>query len=52
MSVGTSLQSIRSVAGFSVAQLATKSRIPASLIADLERDDFTDRKSTRLNSSH
>lgn len=41
MSVGTSLQSIRSVAGLSVAQLATKSRIPASLIADLERDDFT-----------
>ena len=41
MSVGTSLQSIRSAAGLSVAQLATKSRIPASVIADLERDDFS-----------
>lgn len=40
MSVGSSLREMRSSAGFSVEQLATRTRIPASVIEDLERDNF------------
>lgn len=40
MSVGTSLQQVRTDAGLSVPQLAARTRIPASVIEDLERDNF------------
>ena len=40
MSVGTSLQQVRSQSGMTVAQLAARTRIPASVIEDLERDNF------------
>lgn len=40
MSVGSSLREMRSSAGFTVEQLATRTRIPASVIEDLERDNF------------
>lgn len=41
MSVGSSLQEMRKSAGLSVEQLAARTRIPASVIEDLERDNFS-----------
>ena len=41
MSVGTSLKEMRKSAGFSVDQLSTRTRIPTSVIEDLERDNFS-----------
>lgn len=41
MSVGSSLQEMRKSAGFTVEQLASRTRIPASVIEDLERDNFS-----------
>ncbi|MEY2679734.1 MAG: hypothetical protein RLZZ160_812 [Actinomycetota bacterium] len=41
MSVGTSLKEIRKSAGFSVDQLSARTRIPTSVIEDLERDNFS-----------
>lgn len=40
MSLGSSLREVRVQAGLSVAQLATRTRIPASVIEDLEHDRF------------
>jgi cytoskeletal protein RodZ len=40
MSVGSSLQEVRSRSGLTVQQLAARTRIPASVIEDLERDNF------------
>lgn len=40
MSVGSSLREMRSAAGFSVEQLAARTRIPAAVIEDLEKDNF------------
>ena len=40
MSVGSSLQEVRARSGLSIAQLATRTRIPASVIQDLENDNF------------
>ena len=41
MSVGTSLKEMRNSAGFSVDQLSARTRIPTSVIEDLERDNFS-----------
>ncbi len=41
MSVGSSLQEMRKSAGFTVDQLAARTRIPATVIEDLERDNFS-----------
>jgi cytoskeleton protein RodZ len=41
MSVGSSLQEMRKSAGLSVEQLAARTRIPATVIEDLERDNFS-----------
>ena len=41
MSVGSSLREMRKTAGFSVDQLAARTRIPASVIEDLEQDNFS-----------
>lgn len=41
MSVGTTLQEMRKSAGLTVEKLASRSRIPASVISDLERDNFS-----------
>ena len=41
MSVGTSLKEMRKTAGFSVDQLSARTRIPTSVIEDLERDNFS-----------
>ena len=41
MSVGSSLREMRKTAGFSVDQLAARTRIPSSVIDDLERDNFS-----------
>ena len=41
MSVGTSLKEMRKSAGFSVDQLSARTRIPTSVIEDLERDNFS-----------
>jgi len=41
MSVGSSLQEMRKSAGFTVEQLAARTRIPATVIEDLERDNFS-----------
>ena len=41
MSVGSSLQEVRERSGLSVTQLATRTRIPASVIQDLEKDNFS-----------
>lgn len=40
MSVGSSLREMRKSAGFTVEQLASRTRIPASVIEDLEQDNF------------
>jgi cytoskeleton protein RodZ len=40
MSVGSSLREMRISAGLSVEQLASRTRIPASVIDDLEKDNF------------
>lgn len=40
MSLGSSLREVRVQSGLSVAQLATRTRIPASVIEDLENDRF------------
>lgn len=40
MSVGNSLREIRKTAGFSVNELARRTRIPESVIEDLENDNF------------
>lgn len=40
MSVGTSLREIRKTAGYSVNELARRTRIPESVIEDLENDNF------------
>jgi len=40
MSVGSTLKEMRKSAGFTVEQLAKRSRIPASVIEDLEKDNF------------
>ncbi len=40
MSVGTTLREMRKSAGFTVEQLAARTRIPASVIEDLEKDNF------------
>lgn len=41
MSVGLTLKEMRKSAGFTVEQLAKRSRIPASVIEDLESDNFS-----------
>lgn len=41
MSVGLSLREVREEAGLSMSELATRTRIPESVIFDLERDNFT-----------
>ena len=41
MSVGLTLKEMRKSAGFTVEQLAKRSRIPASVIEDLEKDNFS-----------
>lgn len=41
MSVGASLREIRERAGLKTSQLAAKTRIPESVIIDLEEDNFT-----------
>ncbi len=41
MSVGKSLKEMRKSAGFSVDQLSARTRIPTSVIEDLERDNFS-----------
>ena len=41
MSVGSSLQEMRKSAGFTVEQLAARTRLPATVIEDLERDNFS-----------
>ena len=41
MSVGPSLKEMRKSAGFSVDQLSARTRIPTSVIEDLERDNFS-----------
>jgi cytoskeletal protein RodZ len=40
MSVGSSLREVRKSAGFSTAELASRTRIPESVIEDLEKDNF------------
>lgn len=40
MSVGTSLREVRTTAGLSVSELSKRTRIPESVIEDLERDNF------------
>ena len=40
MSVGSSLQQVRAQSGLTIQQLAARTRIPASVIEDLERDNF------------
>ena len=40
MSVGTSLREVRKTANLSVGELSKRSRIPESVIEDLERDNF------------
>lgn len=40
MSVGSTLREMRKSAGFTVEQLAARTRIPASVIEDLEKDNF------------
>lgn len=41
MSVGTSLREVRELAGLSTSELAARTRIPESVIIDLEQDNFT-----------
>lgn len=41
MSVGNSLREIRKASGYSVAELSARTRIPESVIEDLEHDDFS-----------
>jgi cytoskeletal protein RodZ len=41
MSVGSSLKDMRKSAGFTVDQLSARTRIPTSVIEDLERDNFS-----------
>ena len=41
MSVGASLLEVRKAAGLSTSELSKRTRIPASVIEDLERDNFT-----------
>ena len=41
MSVGSSLKEMRKSAGFTVDQLSARTRIPTSVIEDLERDNFS-----------
>ncbi len=41
MSVGTSLKEMRKSAGLTVDQLSARTRIPTSVIDDLERDNFS-----------
>jgi cytoskeleton protein RodZ len=41
MSVGNSLREIRKASGFSVSELSARTRIPESVIEDLEHDDFS-----------
>ena len=41
MSVGTSLQELRAKAGLSIAELAKRTRIPSSVLEDLEQDKFS-----------
>ncbi|MFM7351051.1 MAG: helix-turn-helix domain-containing protein, partial [Actinomycetota bacterium] len=40
MSVGTSLREVRKTAGLSSGELSKRTRIPESVIEDLERDNF------------
>ena len=40
MSVGNSLREVRKASGYSVAELSARTRIPESVIEDLEQDDF------------
>ena len=40
MSVGTSLREVRKTAGLSTSELSKRTRIPESVIEDLERDNF------------
>ena len=40
MSVGTRLKEIRKSANLTVEQLSARTRIPSSVIEDLERDNF------------
>jgi cytoskeleton protein RodZ len=41
MSVGTSLSEVRKTAGLSTGELSKRTRIPESVIEDLERDNFS-----------
>jgi len=41
MSVGSTLEEMRKSAGFTIEQIARLSRIPTSVIADLEHDNFS-----------
>lgn len=52
MSVGTSLQEIRKAAGFTVNELARRTRIPESVIEDLENDNFNTSGGTAYARGH
>jgi len=46
MSVGLRLKEVRKSAGLTIEQLSARTRIPASVIEDLERDNFSPGQST------
>lgn len=41
MSVGNSLREIRKASGYSITELSARTRIPESVLEDLEQDDFS-----------
>lgn len=52
MSVGNSLREIRKASGYSVAELSARTRIPESVIEDLEHDDFSSCGGTAYTRGH
>ena len=52
MSVGNSLREIRKASGFSVSELSARTRIPESVIEDLEHDDFSSSGGTAYARGH
>ena len=52
MSVGNSLREIRKASGFSVSELSARTRIPESVIEDLEQDDFSSSGGTAYARGH
>ena len=40
MSLGSSLREVRKSSGYSIAELSARTRIPESVIEDLEQDNF------------